>query len=155
MSEQTKRSVENITNEMEAIQQDASSVSTEFDQFSESLHSSVQQTTLSIETTDKIMTHIDEINESIQTIATFTDKEAQHTKEISHRTSKLSEYFENTKQLTIQTGSSVHTAGAEVNNIRLEAPKSINSLTPKQQNRVNETRNKVMNWFEHNKKNEF
>lgn len=155
LAEQTKYSVENITNEMETIQRDANYVRDDLEQFSANLNNRVEQTYLSIDAIDKIMSHLADVNKSIQTIATFTDQEATRTEEITNRINRLSEYFENTKKLTMQTGSSVYQAGIEVNNIRLEAIQSIPTLTSKQQNRINQTSQKVSDWFDYNKQHKF
>src|SRR5699024_292756 len=155
LAEQTKNSVENMTNEMEEVQKSSNSVSQEFDQLSDNLSSRVEQTNVSMEAIDKIMSHLDEVNEAIKTIASFTDQEAGRTKEMSERVHKLSEYFENTKRLTMQTGSSVHAAGVGVNNIRLHANQSLKTPTEQQQIRLDETEEKVANWLEYNKTNQF
>lgn len=155
LAEQTKNSVEDITKEMQTVQENSNSVSKEFELLSENLNSRVEQTNQSMDAIDQIMSHIDEVNEAIQTIAAFSQEEAAQTKEMNERIHKLTDYFENTKRLTMQTGTSIHTAGIGVNDIRLHAIKSVKSPTIEQQQRIDETNERVDTWFKYNKMNNF
>src|SRR5699024_8446354 len=109
----------------------------------------------SMDAIDQIMSHIDEVNHAIQTIAMFTEQETERTEEMNARVEKLNKYFENTKQLTRETGASVYKAGIGVNNNRLQAIESIEIPTTKQQDRIDETSRKVSNWFAYNQTNGF
>lgn len=155
LAEQTKESVENITGEMQEIQQDSVKVTNEFEQFSNNLTEHIEQTNVSMEAINHIMKHIDHVNAAIQKITSFTEKEAENTALISNKMNKLSEHSKNTKQLTRQTGKNVRAAGEGINSIREDSLKSIKHLTYEQETRINETENRVREWFNYNKDNGF
>lgn len=151
LAEQTKESVETITHSMDRIQKDSSSVSNEFEQFSKSLTSNVDQTNTSMEAINDIMKHIDQVNDAIQMIASSNLKEAKSTTIMSEKMNQLNSYFENTKEMTIQTGETVYKAGSGVNTLRVDLLKTITSPTTEQKARIQETEERIQNWFANNK----
>src|SRR5690625_5169742 len=139
LAEQTKTSVENITNEMIEVQQESSNVSSDIEAFSKNLSEHVEQTNVSMKAIDLIMEHIDEVHNAIRSIAAITDREAEATEKISTKMSSLQEHFENTKRLTMVTGKSVYTAGSGVNDIRNTALGLVKSPTTDQEERMKQT----------------
>src|SRR5699024_2674222 len=82
LAEQTKKSVENITNEILEVQYDAGKVSEEIEHFSTNLTDELKQTNESMQAIQEIMNHIHKVNESIEAIALITEKETISTEEL-------------------------------------------------------------------------
>jgi len=155
LAEQTKTSVENITQEMMEVQQDSKSVSSSIENFATRLSDHVEQSNVSMQAIDHIMEHIDEVNKAIATIAAITEREAEATEEISAKMSSLKEHFENTKKLTMITGKSVHTAGYGVNEIRKTVLEAVKSPTAEQKERIEESEERVVKWLQYNQEQGF
>lgn len=155
LAEQTKNSVENITTEMEEVQQESSDVNTAIETLSKKLSNHVDETNVSMKAINTIMEHIDEVEEAISSIAKITESGADATEEMSAKMSSLKEHFENTKRLTLLTGQSVFEAGKEVNDIRKDSLRDITAPTEKQQRRIDQTEQRVTAWLDYNKINGF
>jgi len=143
LAEQTKVSVENITEEMNEFKRESTKVNTSIETFSKNLNEHIEQTNVSMKAIDTIREHIDEVNQSINTIAQITDRETKSTEKISEKMSLLHDHFEEIKRLTIITGKSVYKAGTGVNDIRQSALQAVTSPTEKQAERMNETEQNV------------
>jgi len=155
LAEQTKVSVENITEDIVEIQQESSAVSSSIETFAESLTEHVEKTNVSMKAIDEIMVHIDEVNKAIATIASITEREAEATEEISAKMNSLQEHFENTRNLTHTTGQSIHTAGSGVNEIRKTALSAVKAPNEEQQARMDETEERVAKWLAYNEEQGF
>lgn len=150
LAEQTKESVNHITNDMTAVQEESTYVSESIENFSSHLAEHMKETRTAMKAIDTIMSHIGEVNQAISTIADITKREASSSEEISEKMSHLNDHFERTKQLTMITGQSVYQAGSGVNQIRLSAIDTIKNPTKEQQNRINETESQVTSWHQYN-----
>src|SRR5690625_4350638 len=155
LAEQTKVSVGNITREIDAIQQEANTVSSDIELFSDNLGTHIQHTNSSMKAIDHIMEHIDKVNQAINTIAAITEREAEASEEISVKMNSLQTHFENTRKLTHLTGQSIYTAGTEVNNIRMNSLAAVKDPTKEQLDRINQTERKVSDWIKYNDANHF
>lgn len=155
LAEQTKQSVDQITDGMQDVQKDSIHVTKEFEQFAENLVTNVDQTKVSMEAINHIMEHIVQVNNDIQNIATYNEKEAESTAIISDKMNKLSEHFENTMRMTVQTGKTVYAAGDGVNTIRKDSLQSMTTLTSEQEERIRETEERAQHWFHYNEENDF
>ncbi|HLR51463.1 MAG TPA: globin-coupled sensor protein [Candidatus Avamphibacillus sp.] len=155
LAEQTKTSVENITTQIEEVQHASNDVNATIEELSEKLSNHVEDTNVSMKAIEAIMEHIDEVKDAINTIAMITEQEADATEEISSKMSSLNEHFENTKHLTELTGKSVFKAAKEVNEIRQTSLETVTSPTEEQQDRINQTEDRVTEWFDYNKANGF
>lgn len=155
LAEQTKVSVNNITNDMTAVQEESTYVSESIEKFSLKLADHMKQTRTAMKAIDTIMEHIDEVEHAISTIARITEREATSTEEISGKMSQLNNHFERTKQLTFITGKSVYQAGSGVNQIRLSAIETIKNPTNEQLGRMQETESQVAKWLQYNQAHDF
>ncbi|MBO1005748.1 hypothetical protein IPU62_24080 [Pseudogracilibacillus auburnensis] len=150
LAEQTRVSVENITEEMEDVLRDSNTVTAEIDSFSENLSKHIEETNVSMNAIDQIMGHIDEVNRAISTIASITEREAEATEEITSKMNTLNEHFDRTKNLTLLTGKSVYTAGKGVDEIRKNSLKEVKSPTTEQLERIQQTEKRVADWLTYN-----
>src|SRR5690625_1100134 len=119
LAEQTKQSVEKITNEMVQIQQETTNVGQTIDTFSENLHEQVEQTNVSLRAIDLIMGQIREITKAMNDIAHITEDGTVASEQIKARTDILQKHVERTKQLTMLTGKAIYQAGVGINDIRV------------------------------------
>lgn len=117
LTEQTKTSVESITQDISEVQLESDNVSSSIETFSKNLSQHVEKSNVAMSAIDHIMEHIDEINKAIVVIATFTESGTTATEEISSKMNTLQQHFEKTKQMTFKTGKSLYTAGQGVNEI--------------------------------------
>ncbi len=155
LAEQTKVSVGNITNEIEEVQQNSAKVNADIDYLSENLNSHVRQTDSSMKAIDHIMDYVDKIKESINLIASITERESEDAEKISAKMNILHDHFEETRNLTQLTGKSVYSAGEKVDHIRLSTIKSLKNPTNEQMERIEETEKLVKEWLKYNGMNEF
>lgn len=152
LAEQTKQSVENITNEMVQIQQETTNVGQTIDTFSENLHEQVEQTNVSLRAIDLIMGQIREITKAMNDIAHITEDGTVASEQIKARTDILQKHVERTKQLTMLTGKAIYQAGVGINDIRVNTLVQIKNPTEKQLERVNHTEKRVVDWLQYNEK---
>src|SRR5699024_7843361 len=110
-------------------QNESTSVTSSIETFSENLSEHVEKTNKAMQAIEQIMEHIGEVNQAIGAIAAFTEGGAQASDEISAKMNALQEHFEQTKQMTFETGRSLYSAGLGVNEIRKTAVKSVKSPT--------------------------
>lgn len=150
LAEQTKESVENITNEMVQIQQETTNVGATIDEFSENLHEQVEQTNVSLRAIDLIMGQIREIMDSMNDIARITEDGTMASEKIKARVDTLQKHIERTKQLATLTGKAIYQAGVGINDIRVNTLVQIKNPTEKQLERVNQTEQRVVNWLRYN-----
>src|SRR5690625_1402936 len=152
LAEQTKESVENITHEMEDVQKETINVSSDIETLSTNLAKHVGQTNTSMQAVNDVMEHIQEVNQSINSIAVITEGEADAAEEISANMQSLQEHFENTEKLTLLAGKSIYTAGIGINDIRVEALTGVKHPTSEQLERIQQTEDRVLEWLTYNEK---
>lgn len=150
LAEQTKDSVDNITNEMLEVQQDASVVSEEIGRLSNELDEQLEHTNVSIESIQKLMEQIYRVNHSIDTISETTETGAALFKQMVTQMTKVHEHFKLTESIAYSTSHSVLEAGKKIDHIRMRTLRTIKSLTPEQENRIREIDHKVNKWFQQN-----
>lgn len=155
LAEQTKESVNHITNDIIAVQKEANTVSESIETFSANLADHMNDTQNAMKAIDMIMGQIDEVNQAISTIAAITEKEAASTEVVSEKMSQLNRHFEHTKQLTMATGKSVYRASLGINQIRQSALDSIDQLSYEQQKRLKKTEARIKDWVQYNSANGF
>lgn len=150
LAEQTKTSVENITNEMQEIQRESNTVSTSIETFSNNLSEHVQETNHSMQAIDQIMNYIDDVNEAITMIASITEREASVADNLSEQMNTLQDHFERARELSMVTGKSIYASGERVNEIRKTALDAIKNPTKEQKMRMETTEARVQSWFTEN-----
>lgn len=150
LAEQTKDSVDNITNEMLEVQQDAIVVSEEIGRLSNELDEQLEHTNVSIESIQKLMEQIYRVNLSIDTISETTETGAALFKQMVTQMTKVHEHFKLTESIAYSTSHSVLEAGKKIDHIRMRTLRTIKSLTPEQENRIREIDHKVNKWFQQN-----
>src|SRR5690625_4460362 len=89
LAEQTKESVENITNEMIEIQEETTNVGKTIESFTEKLHDQVEQTNVSLQAIDLIMAQIKEITDAMNEIARITEDGTVASEKIKERADVL------------------------------------------------------------------
>lgn len=150
LAEQTKESVENITEEMLDVQRDSNTVGEEIERFAAGLGEQLSQTNYSIEAIQQIMDQINGVNESIHTISEITEQESHLADQMYNQMNQVKQHFEQTKDITISTHHSVVTAGKRIDEIRNNALRSINTRNVEQERRIEEVNRKVNDWLTYN-----
>lgn len=150
LAEQTKVSVENITSEILDVQKDSAIVSEEIERFSKNIESELSKTNVSFNAIHRIMEHIAEVNQSIDTIASITEEEAKVADGMMDKMGDLKKRVEQTKHIALSTGTSVFNAGLGINEIRKGALEGISSPDKEQAKQMNEVENKINEWLANN-----
>lgn len=100
-----------------------------------------------------VIRYTHKVNESIETIASVTEKEAISTESLIEQMKRLKERFNDTKEIAISTGKSVFNAGKGINNIRKDSLNTIRTPNEEQLQRIKNTEQKVSNWLIYHKEN--
>lgn len=150
LAEQTKQSVGNITDEILSVQQDANRVRSEIEAFANDLNGQLNQTNDSIQAIDHIMTHIHDVYDSIESISSITKREANLAQEMILKMEQLKSHFEQSKNIAIDTGKAIFTAGKEINDITKSSLQAIRHPSDEHQKRIDATEENVAKWLTYN-----
>lgn len=151
LAEQTKQSVNQISNTIKGIQLDSRDVGSTAEDLSSSLNERAEQAKHTIATMEKMMEQIKMVGDSTGSIAAITEEQSAATQDITERIAVIYEHTEKVKVKTNTTGKSIYQASLEVDQLRKEVISVIPELTTGQLLKVVQTEHRLWNWWLYNR----
>jgi methyl-accepting chemotaxis protein len=146
LAEQTKSSVEQISETIQQIQTDAHVVGKIVESMSTNMSERVGHTQAAIETLNKIVQEIDLVGDSTSNIAAIAEQQSAATNNIATHINNVHENMEEVRQSAEETGKSIYEVSLEVNHLRRETIAEILEPTPLQISRVIQTEHLLWRW---------
>jgi methyl-accepting chemotaxis protein len=146
LAEQTKSSVEQISETIQHIQTEAYEVGKLVESMSTNMIERVGHTQTAIETLNKIVREIDLVGDSTSNIAAIAEQQSAATNNIATHINNVNESMEEVRLSAEETGKSIYEVSLEVNHLRRETIAEILEPTPLQISRVIETEHLLWKW---------
>jgi methyl-accepting chemotaxis protein len=150
LAEQTKSSVEQISNTINKIQENSNDVASDVERMSNALHDRVSYARRSIELIDLITNQVNQIGESITNIAAYTEEQSSGTQDIKNRIDSVYQHTESIRHHAEETGLSIYQVSTEVDQLRKNTIQSIPELTPEAMIRIVQTEHALYQWWTYN-----
>ncbi|MFE8697251.1 methyl-accepting chemotaxis protein [Cytobacillus sp. FJAT-53684] len=150
LAEQTKISVEKISETILQIQAESEQVGNIVEEMSNQLQGRIAQTKEAITTLDYIMKQVDEVGGATANIAAIAEEQSAATHDIMARIGVVYQHTEKIKEQGNLTGESIYQVSLEVNQLRNQMINVIPELTPLQLLRVAQTEHLMWRWWVYN-----
>lgn len=150
LAEQTKDSVERITETIHNLKQNATLIGSTSDQLSSRLSDEVKQAEYAIETSNEILNKVAVIGELTSNIAAIVEQQAAATQDISKRIGNVLGNIAEVKKEAVEIGQSVYDISVKVDAWRKESIAAIPHLTDRQLVRIVKTDHLLWKWWVYN-----
>ncbi len=150
LAEQTKSSVNQISDTIHEMQSQSDIVSHDVTDVSDRLNDRVTYARKSIAVMENITQKITTVGKSIDQIAAITQEQASATQNINQSMETMTDYTDTMKNQSNRIGSSIFEVSKEVNNLRKKTIGSLPQLTIEQIIRIVQTEHALHHWWAYN-----
>lgn len=150
LSDQTKKSVEHITEMMSRVREQASGVEQLSSEISQQIQVRVEQAGEATSSLNTIMEQLGEIGESTGHIAAVVEEQTAATQDITYRMNEVLNYIEHIRQNAENTGKGIYETSIEVNELRKKSIEYMPQLGHTQLIRIVKTDHLLWRWWVYN-----